>query len=76
MKIIEEDDKVIIDGEAIEGFVADDVCSKCGTKQIYYEKYDAYFCPTCNQWLENTCPDPKCDFCTKRPSKPLKSDRI
>ena len=43
----------------------------CGAIRVYYEDYDAYFCPKCNVWLESKCSDPKCEYCTKRPEKPL-----
>jgi hypothetical protein len=72
MKITEKNGKVTIGEEVIEGYLADNACQKCGTKQIYYEKFDTFFCPTCNMWLEKNCPDPKCEFCKNRPDKPLK----
>jgi len=34
------------------------------------EKYDAYYCPDCDVWLENKCKDPDCEFCSRRPEKP------
>lgn len=36
------------------------------------EKVDAWWaCRTCNQWLEQRCEDPKCDYCAERPPKPF-----
>ena len=42
----------------------------------YNERHDAYFCSTCDKWLENPCGDPLCCYCSKRPEKPsdLKKD--
>jgi len=34
------------------------------------EEFDAYYCTTCDKWLEKQCSDPKCEFCSKRPKKP------
>lgn len=32
--------------------------------------YDAYYCKTCDEWLEPTCGDPLCTTCKNRPDKP------
>jgi len=37
----------------------------------YFEKYDSYFCPKCNRWLDEQCSDPNCEFCVNRPDIPL-----
>ena len=73
---IEENEKegiVKIENKIINGFL--DAENKkhenCGTIRIYYEDYDDYFCPKCNKWLESKCSDPKCEYCPKRPIKPL-----
>ena len=44
----------------------------CGLdcKSTYSEEYDAQYCETCNEWLEDTCDDPTCEFCIKRPLTP------
>ena len=42
-----------------------------GHNVVYYEKWDAYGCHECNEWLETCCDDPKCSFCPKRPKTPL-----
>lgn len=34
------------------------------------EKYDAYYCPKCDAWLEGQCDDPLCRFCPGRPTNP------
>lgn len=46
------------------------VCSICGEKQIYFEKYDALCCPNCNIWTEGVCSDPNCFYCNNRPETP------
>ncbi len=64
---------VAIDGEVITGWMdKGNECPQCNAPLIYYEDYDGTFCPECNVWLSSTCCDPECDFCTKRPSHPLK----
>lgn len=47
-------------------------CSKCKVKLSYNERYDAYFCATCNEWCEKTCSDKKCFYCKNRPIKPVR----
>lgn len=41
------------------------------TEQDYSDDYDAYFCASCNVWLETGCTDPTCMFCADRPKHPL-----
>ena len=74
MTITENNNIVNVNDESIVGFIADEVCPKCASKQVYYEKFDAYFCPQCNVWLENHCSDAKCSYCKDRPAKPLKKN--
>lgn len=45
---------------------------KCGHKTKYSEKYDCYYCKECNKWLEGQCSDKECEFCSKRPDKPMR----
>ena len=53
-----------------EEFV-DGRCSDCRSEVIRNERYDAYFCETCDEWLEEICSDGcKCGFCKDRPEKP------
>jgi len=40
-------------------------------KQTYSEQYDAYYCESCNTWLEDRCDDPECEYCTTRPPVPI-----
>lgn len=37
----------------------------------YSEEYDAYYNPETNEWIDSKCSDPTCEYCTKRPEKPL-----
>lgn len=39
--------------------------------QIY--KYDAWACITCNEWLDKTCDDINCPFCSNRPGTPYEA---
>jgi hypothetical protein len=45
-------------------------CDKCRKSLKYNEKFDCYYCPKCNEWLEKKCSDKACCFCSKRPDKP------
>ena len=54
-----------------EGYSRRDIyCATCKEIAIRSEKYDAYYCSKCNEWLEGTCSDVTCNFCSKRPEKP------
>ena len=33
------------------------------------EQYDAYYYPDTNEWIEDKCSDPECEFCKGRPEK-------
>jgi ribosomal protein L37AE/L43A len=49
MKIEEKDDKVLIDDFEIDGHIDEKrCCSNCKFNLVYYEDFDAYFCPNCN----------------------------
>ncbi len=72
MNITLTEHSVIIDGYEVEGFIDDErTCNSCKTNEVFYEEYDAYFCPKCNLWTEDTCSDHKCEYCFSRPAKPL-----
>lgn len=45
-------------------------CPKCNMGRSYCKEHDAYFCSTCDEWLEDACRDPSCEFCPGRPDKP------
>jgi len=42
----------------------------CGSKKKHSDQYDAYYCASCNEWLESKCDDPTCEYCTNRPARP------
>jgi hypothetical protein len=46
------------------------------TNIVYDEKYDSYYCSECWKWVEKICSDEKCQFCSNRPKRPLKSENI
>ncbi len=47
-------------------------CDNCGNRKQYNEFFDSYFCPKCNEWNENKCDDDSCEYCIKRPKKPIR----
>jgi hypothetical protein len=57
----------------IPGWIDDIACDSCGSRRICHEDYDAYFCPSCDAWLESTCSDKACSYCSQRPDRPLPS---
>lgn len=71
MIIKEKENKIEVNNYEFEGFIDDQRCNECNQIQMYYDKYDAYFCPNCNLWKEKSCNDPECEYCRNRPSKPL-----
>lgn len=77
MHIEEDKEKEIvnIDGFEICGHIAEENCKHCNNSKIYYADFDAYFCAYCNKWLEAHCFDPFCEYCKKRPKKPIPSDK-
>lgn len=46
------------------------VCDTCGSDASYSHKYDAFYCRSCNKWLETKCEDPECAYCASRPERP------
>ena len=45
-------------------------CQQCKNKVEYNTQYDAYYCQSCDNWLEDTCSDSECEFCSQRPAHP------
>jgi hypothetical protein len=43
----------------------------CEETKAYSAEYDTYYCESCNEWLEDRCDEPECEFCTGRPPTPL-----
>lgn len=39
-------------------------------KKTYSEQYDAYYDEGTNEWLEEVCGDPNCEYCMNRPERP------
>ena len=67
----DEKDVLVINEQEFNGFIDDALCEKCLERRIYSSQYDAYFCAQCNEWIEDACPDSSCEFCARRPFKPL-----
>lgn len=47
-----------------------DRCIECLHQLNYNEEYDSEFCSTCDEWREESCLDPDCEYCLARPEKP------
>lgn len=39
---------------------------------VYSEEYDSYYNQATNEWTEDKCSDPNCEYCSTRPAQPLK----
>jgi hypothetical protein len=48
-----------------------DLERKLRKEKKYSIEYDAYYNDETNQWLEDKCGDPNCEYCKNRPEKPL-----
>lgn len=46
-------------------------CKTCNKAYNYNERYDSYYCGSCNFWTEKACSDPKCFYCSKRADSPI-----
>lgn len=42
----------------------------CKHPRSFSQRWDAYYCETCDAWTEGVCGDPDCDFCRGRPERP------
>ena len=51
-------------------------CLYCSHPFTHHERYDAYYCAKCNYWKEEKCPDKECEFCNRRPEKPLRPKNV
>jgi len=49
----------------------DDYCEVCLEPLSYDATYDAAYCAECNEWREDACNDPSCQFCSARPKRPV-----
>ena len=47
------------------------VCPSCGEHASYSVRYDAYYCASCDIWLEPVCASPLCTYCAHRPDRPF-----
>ena len=54
VKIYENRNKrrVGINGMKIGGCILKQICSVCRKNLVYYDKFDADFCPSCNVWKQ------------------------
>ncbi len=67
----ETDGIIEIDGRRIEGWIDEKPCPTCSKATAYYDRFDAFFCDYCNNWLDSNCGDSTCEYCKNRPDKPL-----
>jgi hypothetical protein len=65
-----ENELVIIDEFKLDGWIENANCD-CGAPLVYFERYDAQFCPECNEWRQSRCGDRNCYYCPGRPERPL-----
>ena len=47
------------------------VCDECGAMLYDFPLYDTKGCISCGTWADDTCGDPNCELCSKRPASPL-----
>ena len=48
------------------------ICGQDSPKYSFWDGgFDAYYCKDCNEWIDEKCFDPECEFCKDRPEKPL-----
>lgn len=38
----------------------------------YFEQADAYACMKCDQWIDERCTSPACEYCTRLAATPSK----
>ena len=49
-------------------------CPQCEQSHLFqYYRFDADFCPVCNEWFSPACSDPKCPYCANRPDTPAEA---
>lgn len=46
-------------------------CHTCLASLTFDDEFDASYCSSCNEWREEKCSDITCEYCEKRPSRPL-----
>lgn len=47
-------------------------CHICKKPRHYNQEFDAYYCESCNLWLEPKCSqEGSCDYCASRPRNPI-----
>lgn len=59
------------DFECFGFIINNEFCPVCNSCKVYYDAYDAKFCPQCNVWLEKECFDQFCGRCGTRPEKSI-----
>lgn len=45
-------------------------CELCGKLGDRSARWDSYACVACDVWIEKSCDNPVCNYCTSRPNRP------
>ncbi|KXH80092.1 hypothetical protein AU377_10175 [Sporosarcina sp. HYO08] len=61
-------------GKMIERSELFNHCHVCLEKLHYHDEYDSLYCKVCDEWREESCSDPTCEYCLGRPEKPSKCE--
>ena len=43
---------------------------------LYSDKFDCYYDPISDTWLEDPCGDSRCELCAERPKKPSECEEF
>lgn len=62
---------LLINNHVIDSQELGAYCHGCFTQLSYDESFDASYCSICNEWREEACEDPTCEYCDIRPKRPL-----
>lgn len=57
------------EGITLDGYRGYRGC-KDSCEKSYNETYDSYYCEEHDLWIEDTCKDDNCEFCSDRPERP------
>lgn len=63
------------DGQVFEWSELLSRCMVCLDLLSYNEEHDSEFCAACDEWREDSCSDPNCEYCLARPEKPSDCDQ-
>lgn len=58
------------DGKVLDMMEIHSHCLVCLQPLYYNDEFDSSYCAECNEWREESCSDPNCEYCQGRPEKP------